>query len=535
MFKQIIFLTFGILLFTRCANIGQPDGGARDTTPPVLDSLRSTPMLQTDFHPDQNKKNIDLYFNEWIKVENAQKQIVVSPPLHYSPKITPRGKGVSIEFDPREKLLANTTYTINFGEAIKDLTESNEVKNLRYVFSTGPIIDSGQISGKVVNARTGETKEDFLVMLYNTDSDTAVYKSKPIYFSRTDKDGLFTIGNIRDTLYRIFVLNDANSNYVYDQDKEEIGFLDRWVNIGEDSTTIIIPYYVSQVRPRITGFNFDKAGVVKIQSNLPLDELKSTSLMDSVTLFPLISGDTLSVYYKPVTARNWNLEISNPEKILDTIIVNRVRIPQSDSLKPLPGYRDIKTLALKSVQELEFNTPIASIDSALILFIDDTLKEKTNIESKIISGSNKLSFVCPCNEGSSYSMTILPGAIISYSGQVNADTIKIKLRGFQKEQGGSMMITLDNLDSVKIFKIDLLSNAKIVKTDRVSGKSSILLQYTYLLPASYEIHILQDDNDNGHWDGGNYRTKRQPEKLLIKSNFNVRSNWELREQINWKP
>ena len=76
-------------------------------------------MLQTDFHPDQTKKSIELYFNEWIKVENAQKQIVVSPPLQHSPTIVPKGKGVTITLDPREKLLANTTYTINFYKAIK--------------------------------------------------------------------------------------------------------------------------------------------------------------------------------------------------------------------------------------------------------------------------------------------------------------------------------------------------------------------------------------------------------------------------------
>ena len=102
-------------------------------------------------------------------------------------------------------------------------------QNLRYVFSTGPIIDSGQISGKVFNAQTKETKEDFLVMLYTNNSDTAVFKTKPVYFSRTDKEGNFTIANIKDTSYRIFVLNDANSNYLYDQDKDCLLYTSRCV------------------------------------------------------------------------------------------------------------------------------------------------------------------------------------------------------------------------------------------------------------------------------------------------------------------
>lgn len=533
--KQILFLSFIIILFSNCANIGQPDGGARDTTPPVVDSLKSTPMLQTDFHPDQSKKPIELFFNEWIKVENAQKQIVVSPPLQYSPTITPRGKGVRIEFDPREKLLANTTYTINFGEAIKDLTESNEVKNLRYVFSTGPVIDSGQINGKIFNAQTHETKEDFLVMLYTSDADTVVYKSKPIYFSRTDKDGNFTIANIKDTVYRIFVLNDANSNYQYDQDKEEIGYLDRWINIGEDSTTINIPYYFSQVKPRITSFNFDKAGVVKVQSNIPINEVKASTLNDSVILYPLISNDTLLIFYNPTSARNWSVEISNSEKIVDTITINRVRINQPDSLKAGPEYREIKTMPPNAAREIEFNAPIKNIDSSLVRFIDDTTKKDLKIESKIGTTANKINFTCPCAEGSTYSMTILPGAITNYSGLKNADTIKVKMRGFQKEQGGSIILKIDDLDSIKIFKIDLVNSGRIEQTKRVIGKKSITLTFTPLLPSTYEIRILQDDNDNGLWDAGNFRTKKQPEKIVIQSNFSVRSNWELREQINWKP
>lgn len=533
--KQILFFSFILFLLSHCANIGQPDGGARDTTPPKVDSLRSTPMLQTDFHPDQTKRSIELYFNEWIKVENAQKQIVVSPPLQYSPTIVPKGKGVTITLDPREKLLANTTYTINFGEAIKDLTESNEVKNLRYVFSTGPIIDSGQISGKVFNAQTKETKEDFLVMLYTTDSDTAVYKTKPVYFSRTDKEGNFTIANIKDTSYRIFVLNDANSNYLYDQDKEEIGYLDRWIDEGEDSTTITIPYYISQVRPRITAFNFDKAGVVKIQSNLPLNDLRSVSLNDSISISTLISKDTFFVFYDPPSARNWSLEISNPEKIMDTISVNRVRFNQPDSLKANPEYKEIKTLSPNTIREIEFNSPIRMIDTSLVQSFDDTTNQIIKMTSSLGPESQKVNFLCPCTEGHSYSLIILPGAIVNYAGQKNADTIKVKLRGLQKEQGGSMILTIDNLDSVRIFQINLLSESKLVKKEVITGKKSVTLTFAPLMPAGYEIRIWQDDNDNGIWDAGNYRTKKQPEKLQIQSNFNVRSNWELREQIIWKP
>ena len=131
----------------QCANIGQPDGGPRDTTPPGIDTANSTPAMQKNFRPDQTKIPISLKFDEWIKLDNAFKQVVISPPLQYAPKIELKGKGVQIKLDPREVLKEQTTYTVNFGQAIKDITEHNVVKNLRFVFSTGDIIDTGYVAG----------------------------------------------------------------------------------------------------------------------------------------------------------------------------------------------------------------------------------------------------------------------------------------------------------------------------------------------------------------------------------------------------
>ena len=175
---------------------------------------------------------------------------------------------------------------VNFGQAIKDITENNAVKNLRFVFSTGDIIDTGYVAGKVRDAYTGETKEELLVMLYESDADSVVYKQRPTYFSRTDKEGNFSKENIKDTSYQIFVLEDANSNYIYDQDKEHIGFAGRRVVTGEDSTTLQIRYFASFIKPKLTGTSTEIAGVVKIQSNIPLTELKTLPLSIAITQIP---------------------------------------------------------------------------------------------------------------------------------------------------------------------------------------------------------------------------------------------------------
>jgi len=257
--KFIVFLLTSSAIY-QCANIGNPEGGSRDTTPPVIDSVESTPNLQRNFNPVTAEQDIIIKFNEWVKIEDAFKQVVTSPPLTYTPKIELKGKGVVLKFDPREVLKANTTYTVNFGKAIKDITENNAVRNLRFVFSTGDIIDTAYIAGKLQDAVTGEFKEDQLIMLYESEADSLVYKQRPVYFSRSDANGNFIIENIKDTTYKIFALEDANSNYLYDQDKEKIAFLDRRVRPGEDSTSLLLRYYSSFVKPRLMGFDTRQPG-----------------------------------------------------------------------------------------------------------------------------------------------------------------------------------------------------------------------------------------------------------------------------------
>ncbi|MEM9850056.1 MAG: Ig-like domain-containing protein, partial [Bacteroidota bacterium] len=153
MLRIIIFssLIFSSFILIQCANPGTLTGGPKDEQPPRLDSLESTPNLQTNFEV----QDIVLTFDEWIKLNNPFTQIVVSPPLDPKPEVSLKGKSVLIEFDETTELRANATYTINFGEAIQDLTEGNPAENLRFVFSTGDFIDSLEVSGQIKDLEKG--------------------------------------------------------------------------------------------------------------------------------------------------------------------------------------------------------------------------------------------------------------------------------------------------------------------------------------------------------------------------------------------
>lgn len=526
---------FVTLVFLRCANIGQPDGGARDMQPPVIDSSESTPNLKTNFHPDLDKTPIILKFEEWIKLEDAFKQVVISPPLLYTPKIGLKGKGVQVLLDPREVLKAQTTYTINFGTSIKDITESNPAKDLRFVFSTGDVIDTAFVAGRTIDALTGETKENLLVMLYEADEDTIVYKRRPTYFSRTDKDGKFIIRNIKDSTYKIFVLEDGNSNYLYDQDKEFIGFLNRRVQSGEDSLALILSYYKSFVRPRITNYATEAAGVIKLQSNVPLDELRVESLLDNIQLAPIPSNDTLMVFYTPITARDWNLKISFDDKPLDTILINKIRKNTLDSLKPIQSYRDVQSLGPGGLFLLEFNQPLTTPDTQYIKFYDDTTKTNMPLVLNRGKSSHQLIITCPCIEQHAYTLTVLPDALKNFNGNPLFDTVVIKFRGVIPDQSGILTLHISNLDSTLQYQVQLLQDKKVLEDLTVSEKTSWTKSFNFLQPSTYNIQVLEDRNRNGRWDPGDYLRKIQPEKIYTQKNYNVRANWELKEQINWKP
>lgn len=530
--RRLLVYLLCTLCLCRCANIGNPEGGPRDTTPPIIQIDESTPNLQRNFNPVTLDEPIIIKFNEWVKLEDAFKQVVISPPLVYAPKIELKGKGVSVKLDPREVLKENTTYTINFGKAIKDITENLPARNLRFVFSTGPIIDTAFIAGKLIDAITGETKEDQVIMLYTSDADSVIYKQRPIYFSRSDERGNFIIQNIKDTTYKIFALEDANSNYFYDQDKERIAFLDRRVAPGEDTTTLVLRYYTSFVRPRIINFNTETAGLIKLQTNYPVEELVLKTERPGIELFSMKVMDTVMIYYHPDSIRDWALEVNFLDRPIDTILVNRIRRTSSDSFRLVQPRNQVNEIAPDGQLELSFNQPVGQIDTTLISFIDDTTLKPVSFRMIKSALNHQVYFECDCIEQQTYSLTILPGAILNYKSN-GMDTLKMKLKGINSAIAGTLMVEVNDLDSTQQYIFQLKVDDRIIATDSINNHAQFTKTYRYLNPATYSIQIIEDKNRNHRWDPGNYPNKTLPEKIVIEKNISVRANWELRTQISW--
>lgn len=216
---HILPLSVIILILYACASTGTPDGGPYDETPPKF--VRATPEPNAT---GNTRKKVSIEFDEFIKIENAAEKVIISPPQTEMPEVKASGKKVLIEFF--DSLRANTTYTIDFGDAIVDNNEGNPMGNFAYAFSTGEAIDTMEVSGTVLNAQDLEPIKGIQVGLHKNLNDTAFLKLPFDRISRTDSRGRFTIRGIAPGKYRIYALKDGNQNYLFDSKTEIIAYTD---------------------------------------------------------------------------------------------------------------------------------------------------------------------------------------------------------------------------------------------------------------------------------------------------------------------
>ena len=218
----IIMLAAYCLHSSSCANTrGAPTGGPKDTIPPVV----------LNMEPDSNainfpvvKGKITITFDEYVQLKDPSKNIILSPPQKKRPKTSIKGKSIVVTFE--EPLDSNTTYSLNFGNAIVDNNESNPLPFFTYTFSTGTTIDTMMLSGNVYDYATLLPVEGATVSLYHNAKDSSVFNDLPAAVTKTDKWGYFVVRNIKNVPYRVYTIKDENNNNKYDPGLELVGFLD---------------------------------------------------------------------------------------------------------------------------------------------------------------------------------------------------------------------------------------------------------------------------------------------------------------------
>lgn len=527
-FLSILFLGLTLLAFWQCARRGSPSGGPKDTDPPVL--LRTDPEnLSTNF----DSQKIRLYFDEYIKLEDIQNQLIVSPPLKNIPEIKPMG-GPSkfIEIVLKDTLKENTTYTINFGQSIVDNNEGNPNSFLTYVFSTGDIIDSLSLSGVVKDAFNRNPDEFISVMLYEIDSaynDSTVYKYPPNYLTNTgDSLPFFQLKNLKEGKYKIFGIKDEGKNYVFNQRADKIGFLEDTIVLPTDTLLLLnlfkeTPDYATSV-PSYAAKNRIIFGYSGIGDSVKIASL--TQLPDSVETLVQKERDkdTLNYWLTPTDIDSIVFTVLNePFKVIDTFTVKTRKLPL-DSMKLAPSHSG--KIGFEERFHMASNTPLVQLDTSLIQIMD---KDSIIIDfsAQLDSVANQARIDFELVEEQQYNLTFLPGAFEDFFGLQN-DTIQTRLSTEKYIDLGNMNLTVSG--NVRYPIIVQLTNEKGVVEREQIGTEPRPFTFKNLTPSKYGIRVIFDENENGHWDTGSYLQRIQPERIsYFPDIIEVRANWEMEQ------
>jgi hypothetical protein len=233
--NKIYWILLAAVLLVSCGQQVAPTGGAKDSIAPKL-VLAVPEMNAKNFKSDR----ITLYFDEYVTLESPFEKITYSPIPKLNPSPTSKLRTITIKI--KDTLEPNTTYSIDFGESIKDINEGNILKNFNYAFSTGEYIDSSFLTGQVFVAESGLPDSTIVAVLHNNLDDSAVAKIKPRYFARLNGDGSFYFRNLKPGTYNLFALRDQNGDRKYDQPSELIAFLNKTITIGSDTTATLYAF-----------------------------------------------------------------------------------------------------------------------------------------------------------------------------------------------------------------------------------------------------------------------------------------------------
>lgn len=514
-----------IVFLSDCAQRGRPEGGPKDEDAPVM-TIAKPPNLTTNFNQDE----IRIYFDEYIKLKDLQKQLIVSPPLKYTPIIKPLGtpsKYISIKI--LDTLKENTTYTFNFGESVIDNTESNILHNFKYVFSTGEVIDSLKISGIIKDAFNKDADKGITVMLYDvndTFSDSTIYKEKPYYVASTLDSTTWEITNIKSGKYLLMALNDVAKDYKFNPREDKIGFKKDYISIPGDSSDQIIKLFKEVLpfelkRPTNVGEGHILFGYEGVADSLKVIPFDTSTDFEGISEFEN-KTDTLNFWYKNNVKDSIQFYIFN-KAYKDTITV-KLTSKITDSLEIEPSVRG--ALPLRDQFKLASNIPITNIDSSKIKFYDKDSVMVAN-QFKIAKNKTEVSLIFTKQHSQRYTLEMLPKAITDFFVNVN-DTLKYRFSTKKPTDYGNLYLTLQNIKRYPVIVQIIKEQGEII--DEIYAEKEQEYVFSNLVPSNYLIRIIYDDNKNKKWDTGNFLLKKQPEEVIyIKTVLDVRANWDITE------
>ena len=494
--KYLVF-SLGLLLTAflaqRCANAVAPTGGPKDTTPPVV--VAAVPENQSTHFIG---KKIEITFDEFITLENANQNVMISPPLKEKLDIKLKNKTVVVKF--KENLVPNTTYTINFGSAIKDLHEGNPFKDYVYSFSTGDHIDTLSITGKVVDAET------------------------------------------------IFALKDANANLYFDLANEASAFLDMLVTPSDSTLKPITLRMFTEVDSTqvLLEKKLIEEGLLRFVFRHPAKDaviMTPEMLPDTFNLVTTHSAayDTVWWYFTPNVKDSLWVQVKYDTVINDSSRYSlkfkdkKGRNKKPEPLKVKNNLIGRGALVHDDTLTLTFSEPIvryAMRDSAVFkcdtLVFYDTLAFEPADEQGM-----KYRLVNPVAADVSYHIEIPDSVFFGIRNRTN-EAIKLDFHVVNDDEYGNIYITVMPPKGMKQVVVQLTNESgKVVKEQVITKNSEVM--FDYLMPAKYKLRAILDADGNGKWSTGNYHRHTLPETIIDYINvLDLKAGWDIDLSDPWE-
>lgn len=440
-----------------------PTGGPRDSLPPVI--MNITPKDST---LNFTGKKIVLNFNEYVQVEELQKNLLVNPTPKVNPTVEAKLKTITITV--RDTLKDNTTYVMDFGNAIQDINEGNPLRNYKYMFSTGSYLDSLSLAGRVMVAQTGKVDSTLIVMLHTNLEDSAVAKEPPRYVARVDSLGRFQFNNLAPGTFAIYALKDEGGQRRYLSPDQLFAFYDSTVTSQSEKNDIQLFAYKAEDTTKEKG---------AVAETVPPPK-KLTGLEEK--------------YFKMQTNAGGG------------------------------------TLDLLSPLVFTFPEPLRTFDTTKVVFADKDFKPITNYYYKRDTSNKKFSLMYTWPESTTFNVILDSTFAEDTLGRhiIKTDTLSFETKS--TKEYGLLDLRFSNLP-LELNPILLFVQGDEVKYTHVFTNNRVYIKL--FEPGEYELRIVYDTNKNGVWDTGHFFDRHvQPEKVkLVPRKLNVRANWDTEVDI----
>ena len=523
------FLVLSLLLFTNCAKRGTITGGPKDTLAPVI--LSSSPE---NFSTHFKANTIQINFDEFVKLNKVNQQLIISPPMETQPEIIPMGyPSKFIKIKIFDTLKENTTYSFNFGESIQDNNEGNPYSNYKYVFSTGSYIDSLKLAVTFKDPsslkKSGGTVN---VLLYEAEgfNDSTVYKKKPLYIaSSKDSLGRADLENLKEGSYYLIALQEKSSNYKFDPKTDKIGFLPQKISIPSDSTYHVTLFNETKksnaYRPMMVSQNKwlvpYEGDVKELRVSVKGDDKPVKSFFskvpdkDSIYVYtPLQKFDSIQFDFN---AKDYQKTYKLTQRNVKPIDTLQVKFNKSGSIH----FRD--TLAFTT------NTPVTVINKELISLVGkDSVQIPFSIKTDTLNNLVKIFF--DKKEDEKYTIRLQPNSITDfYDTSLKTEIVQSFQTGKATDYGTIAYKISGNIHYPVLFEL-LTKDEKVYDVIYLEEAQEVV--FKLVAPDKYYVRIIEDVNRNKKWDSGSYLGKQQPEKVyLFQKEFDVRANWDIVEEL----